>query len=145
MNGAIVNSCFSCFADCYGSWGDTLKAFIFSLTNSEGLQPFKCFAENERKAIYESSDYGPSFGEGPFLRIFGKSAQQSMAVIRNPYSVPNEVRKWSVLIEPFPLIMLKCSTSPKPVLEKKTKNKKKNKQKTKQNKTNETKQNKKKN
>ncbi|XP_015749600.1 PREDICTED: uncharacterized protein LOC107329426 [Acropora digitifera] len=78
--------------DSYGTWGDTLKAFIFSLKNSEGLPPFKCFAENERKAIYKSSAYGPSFGEGPFLRIFGKTTQRSMAVIGNPYRVPKEVR-----------------------------------------------------
>ena len=91
MNSPIDNNCFSFFADSSGTWGETLKAFIFSIKNCEGLPPFKCFAENKRKAIYKNSDYGPSFGEGPFLRVFGKYAQRSLADIPLPYIVPKEV------------------------------------------------------
>ena len=79
MNSPIVNSGFTCFADSSGTSGDTLKAFIFSLKNSEGLPLLKCFAENENKAIFKSSAYGPTFGEGQGLRIFGKYAKRSRA------------------------------------------------------------------
>ena len=91
MNNPIVNSCFTCFADSSGTSGDTLKAFIFSLKNSEGLPPFKCFAENENKAIFKSSAYGPTFGEVQGLSIFGKYAKRSRAEIEIPYIVPKEV------------------------------------------------------
>ena len=95
MNSPDVNKFFSCFAEFVSSpkrntWGNTLKAFIFSLENHEGLPPFKCLAKNKRHAIFRSASYGPSFGEGPsFLigRIF------SAAVIGDPYSVPKDVKK----------------------------------------------------
>ena len=98
MNSPDVNRLFSCFAESHRrpKRGNTLKAFIFSLKNSEGLPPFKCLAEKKLKAIYMSSSYGPSFGEGPFLYIYSPS--QSKAVIGDPYSVPKEVqRKETVL------------------------------------------------
>ena len=91
MNSPDVNRLFSCFAESpkRSKSGNTLKAFIFSLKNSEALPPFKCLVENELKAIYMSSSYGPSFGAGPFLYIVSQS--QSKAVIGDPYSVPKEV------------------------------------------------------
>ena len=93
MNSPNVNTWVSCFADSPSSpyWGKSLKAFIFSLKKSEGLPPFKCFANDKDKAIYQSSFHGPSFGEGPFFRIYGKSAQRSRAYIEYPYVVPIEV------------------------------------------------------
>ena len=116
VNSPHINSLFTCFAESTprGVWGETLKAFIFSLKNSEGLPPFKCFAKYKYKAIYKNSAYGPSFGSGPYFRIYGKSAQRSMAVIEDPYSVPMEVNKehrgsWQALIDTFSLITMKCS------------------------------------
>ncbi|XP_015765774.1 PREDICTED: sushi, von Willebrand factor type A, EGF and pentraxin domain-containing protein 1-like isoform X2 [Acropora digitifera] len=74
------------------TYGETLKAFIFSLKNKEALPPFKCLAKDKRKAIYKRSVFGPSFGKGPCIRI--KSARdRSKAVICEPYSVPAEVSK----------------------------------------------------
>ena len=97
QSGCYVNRLFSCFADSTSRRprrGNTLKAFIFSLKNSEALPPFKCLAENKHNAIYMSSSYGPSFGAGPFLYI----ARISKAVIGDPYSVPKDVqRKETVL------------------------------------------------
>ncbi|XP_067048271.1 uncharacterized protein [Acropora muricata] len=81
--------------------GNTLKAFIFSLKNSEALPPFKCLAENNRNAIYMSSSYGPSFGAGPFLYIVSQS--QSMAVIGDPYSIPKEVTRKDTVLAGKPL------------------------------------------
>ena len=60
---------FSSFAESnsIGILGNTLNAFIFSLKNSEGLPPFKCFAKDG--AIYRNVCCGPSFGKGPYLRF----------------------------------------------------------------------------
>ena len=76
------------FADTTDDWGETLKAFIFSLRNSESLPPFKCLAKYGKYAIYKDVDYGPSFGDGPFFYIKYK---RSLAYIHTPYSVPTEV------------------------------------------------------
>ncbi|KAK2546962.1 hypothetical protein P5673_033298 [Acropora cervicornis] len=76
------------------TWGETLNAFIFSLNNSGGLPPFKCFAKNTSKAIYKNSSYGPSFGEYPGLRITCSNQNTSanaQASISKPYSAPSEV------------------------------------------------------
>ena len=88
MDSPNVNSLFSFFADTTDDWGKTLKAFIFSLSNSESLPPFKCFAKYGKYAIYKDVDYGPSFGKGPY---FGVRHRRSIAYIDNPYSVPIEV------------------------------------------------------
>ena len=62
---------FSSFAesDSIGILGNTLNAFKFSLKNSEGLPPFKCFVKNRHGAIYKNVCCGPSFGKGPYLRF----------------------------------------------------------------------------
>ena len=92
MNSPDVHRLCSCFAELASgrTEGKTRKAFIFSLKNSEALPPFKCLATYERKAIYKNLNYGPSFGRGPYFTIYGTSAQDSMASIQYPYSVPRE-------------------------------------------------------
>ena len=74
--------------------GETLNAFIFSLTNSEGLPPFKCFAKNKDYAIYKNSRYGPTFGDYQGLRITDRdkgARGEAQAIIFDPYGVPTEV------------------------------------------------------
>ena len=90
--GPDVNRLFSCFAESTPprSYGKTLKAFIFSLKNSEGLPPFKCMADGKDFAIYRSSLYGPSFGQGPTFGI-GNPKEDSLAQIGTPYRAPIEV------------------------------------------------------
>ena len=96
-----VNRLFSCFAESIEAYGETLKAFIFSLKNSEGLPPFKCMAQDKSKAIYKSSLHGPSFGEGPTFGI-GYPKEESLAQIGTPYSAPREVNnKDKVLAGPL--------------------------------------------
>ena len=58
-----ANNWFSCFADSPSSpgWGETLKALIFPLKNSEGLPPFQCVATGEDRAIYKYSLYATVF------------------------------------------------------------------------------------
>ena len=46
-----------------GGYGSTSNAFIFSLRNKEGLQPFKSMVSNPTKAIYRLSSFGPTFGK----------------------------------------------------------------------------------
>ncbi|XP_074632222.1 uncharacterized protein LOC141890587 isoform X2 [Acropora palmata] len=72
--------------------GNTLKAFIFSLKNSEKLPPFKCWAKNEHNAIYQSSYHGPSFGKGLYFTTGYKPSEKAMAWIDTPYGVPIEVK-----------------------------------------------------
>ena len=96
MNGPNVNSLFSCFAESTSllGWGKTLKAFIFSLKNSEGLPPFKCLAKTKYTAIFKSTSYGPIFGEYPGLHIshsFSDGRAAAKATISEPYIVPTEV------------------------------------------------------
>ena len=89
MNSPNVITLFSCFAGSPWSWGETLKAFIFSLKNSEGLPPFKCFAKNKDHAIYKSSAYGPSFGDYTGLDIIDRDNDargEAKAMIFDPYS-----------------------------------------------------------
>ena len=80
---------------------DTINAFIFSLKNSEGLPPFKCFAKNKDGAIYKSSNFGPSFGIRPFLFI-GRISKRSRACIGSPYSVPSEVKNEQTVLAGTP-------------------------------------------
>lgn len=90
-----VNTLFSCFAGSPWGWGETFKAFIFSLKNSEGLPPFKCFAKNKDYAIYKSLAYGPSFGDYTGLEIIdidNGARGEAKAMIFDPYSVPTEVK-----------------------------------------------------
>ena len=97
MDNPNVNSSFSFFADTTDDWGDTLKAFIFSLKNSESLPPFKCFAKYGKYAIYKDIHYGPSFGKRRYLSV-GYRYRRSRAHIPASYSVPPEVsNKWNVL------------------------------------------------
>ena len=53
---------FSCSSESSGGYGNTAKAFIFSLSNKEDLRPFKSIVRLPAYAIYRKSDYGPRFG-----------------------------------------------------------------------------------
>ena len=83
---------FSCFAESPSGEkrGETLNAFIFSLSNSRGLPPFKCLAKDKDGAIYMHSGYGPSFGKKPSLSI-AYPKDWSVAEIDTPYNVPKQV------------------------------------------------------
>ena len=87
----MLTDCFLVFADPKDTVNHPLEAFIFSLKNKEVLPPFKCLATDKTKAIYKNSDFGPSFGEAPFLKIEGDNAEESQALIDVPYSPPIEV------------------------------------------------------
>ena len=93
VNSPNVNSLFYSFAESpsVGTWGETLKAFVFSLKNSEDLPPFKCFAKNKYRTVYKSSAYGPKFGKIEIAYRHSKKRVEARAFLYEPYSVPAEV------------------------------------------------------
>ncbi|KAK2557567.1 hypothetical protein P5673_020326 [Acropora cervicornis] len=75
-----------------GTWGETLKAFVFSLKNSEDLPPFKCFAKNQYRTVYKSSSYGPKFGKLEIAYRYSNKRVEARAFLYKPYGVPAEVK-----------------------------------------------------
>ena len=100
-NSSNVNSLFYSFAESpsAGTWGETLKAFVFSLKNSEDLPPFKCFAKNQYRTVYKSSSYGPKFGKLEIAYRYSSKRVEARAFLYKPYGVPAEVKNnYNVLV-----------------------------------------------
>ena len=76
------------------SWGETTKAFIFSLNNTEGLAPFvsKVKKEYTGKAIRRNLYDGPQFGNDIIIADDANSSKYSKAVLDKYYSVPASVK-----------------------------------------------------
>ena len=57
-------------------------SFIYSLRNSDGIASFKSTLKNENdpKAIYRLSSYGPTFGYGHDLHIANNAGSPSYSV-----------------------------------------------------------------
>lgn len=53
----------------YQGFRSSEKAFIFSLSNKEGLEPFKALVKEQASAIYTHPNSGPTFGRGNDIRI----------------------------------------------------------------------------
>ena len=79
------------FSESSGGYGATSEAFIFSLNNNEGLEPFvsKVKKEYSGTAIYRSSYYGPHFGSSVYI---DDSNRNSRARLGYRYSVPPAVQ-----------------------------------------------------
>ena len=75
-------------------WGETTKAFTFSLNNTEGLAPFvsKVKKEYTGKAIRRSLYDGPQFGIDIIIADDANSSDFSRAVLDRYYSVPASVK-----------------------------------------------------
>ena len=76
------------------SWGETTKAFIFSLNNTEGLAPFvsKVKKEYTGKAIRRNLYDGPQFGNDIIIADDANSSKYSKAVLDKYYSIPASVK-----------------------------------------------------
>ena len=101
LNSPNVNSLFYSFAGSpsVGIWGETLKAFVFSLNNSEDLPPFKCFTKNKYRTVYKSSSYGPRFGKLEIAYRYSNKRVEARAFLYKPYSGPAEVKNnYNVLV-----------------------------------------------
>ena len=77
-----------------GTPGATSEAFIFSLNNSEGLEPFlsKVKPGKAGKAIERHSYYGPTCGQDLVIHVEAKRKSYSQASLGNYYSVPASVK-----------------------------------------------------
>ena len=77
-----------------GGYGATSEAFIFSLSNSEGLAPFVSKVKQGKagKAIERHSYYGPKFGQDLVIHVEATRKQFSEASLGYFYSVPASVK-----------------------------------------------------
>ena len=71
-----------------GGDGFTRKAFIFSISNKEELDPFVSEVRRPDSAIYRGSDYGPWFGYDIYIDNNANSSSDSYAGLGWSYSAP---------------------------------------------------------
>ena len=84
------------------SHGSTSNAFIFSLRNKEGLEPFKSMVNNTSRATYRVLSYGPTFGYGWDIHIAHNANSNNNSYTDfgefNDYPVPSGVQdKYTIL------------------------------------------------
>ena len=90
-----------CFALLESSGGKaaTPNAFIFSLSNSEGLAPFVSKVKDTEKAIERSPNDGPLFGQDLFI-FFDGASRESYTSLGACYSAPASVKnKGSTILD----------------------------------------------
>ena len=91
---SFVSYCFFFLSSALsGGYSNTSQAFIFSLHNKEGLEPFTAMVKDPAKAIFRQYSYGITFGAGYDLYIGGLGSQQQSSYARfgTSYSVTAEV------------------------------------------------------
>ena len=74
-----------------GYWGFTRKAFIFSISNKEELDPFVSEVRRTDSAIYRWSGYGPVFGFDIYIANNANSNSDSRAGLGRYYPAPAAV------------------------------------------------------
>ena len=75
-----------------GYYGFTRKAFIFSISNKEELDPFVSEVRRPDKAIYRGSWYGPLFGDDIYIANNANSNSYSLASLDLAYPAPAAVQ-----------------------------------------------------
>ena len=75
-----------------GLWGFTRKAFIFSISNKEELDPFVSEVRSPDTAIYRWSGSGPVFGSDIYIVNNANSSSYSEAGLGLSYPVPAAVQ-----------------------------------------------------
>ncbi|XP_073252112.1 uncharacterized protein [Porites lutea] len=81
-----------------GWYGSTRKAFIFSISNKEELNPFVSEVRRPDKAIYRWPGYGPCFGIDIFIANNASSNSYSYALLLWAYPAPAAVQdKYTIL------------------------------------------------
>ena len=76
----------------FGEYGFTRKAFIFSISNKEELDPFASEVRGPDVAIYRQSDYGPYFGYDICIDNDANSNSYSVAGLVWVYPAPAAVQ-----------------------------------------------------
>ena len=81
------------FSESSGGYGSTSEAFIFSLNNDEGLEPFvsKVKKGYSRFAIYRVSYYGPCFAMSVTIG-YNAGSNITRAYFRSAYPAPPAVQ-----------------------------------------------------
>ena len=72
--------------------GFTRKAFIFSISNKEELDPFVSEVRSRGSAIFRWSGYGPWFGVDIAILNNANSNSDSLAVLGSAYPAPAAVQ-----------------------------------------------------
>ena len=75
-----------------GHWSLTRKAFIFSVTNKEELDPFVSEVRKPDKAIYRASWSGPCFGWDICIANYANRNNYSEARLNESYPAPAAVQ-----------------------------------------------------
>ena len=75
-----------------GEYGYTRKAFIFSISNKEELDPFVSEVRRPDRAIYRWSEYGPVFGLDIGIVNNANSSSYSRARLGRFYPAPAAVQ-----------------------------------------------------
>ena len=75
-----------------GGWGFTRKAFIFSISNKEELDPFVSEVRRPEWAIYRWPWYGPVFGDDIKIADNANSNSDSYAGLDWYYHAPAAVQ-----------------------------------------------------
>ena len=75
-----------------GDWGFTRKAFIFSISNNEELDPFVSEVRRPDFAIYRASWCGPCFGDDIEIGYDANSKSNSYARLGWYYPAPAAVQ-----------------------------------------------------
>ena len=76
----------------YDDWGFTRKAFIFSISNKEDLDPFVSEVRSPHQAIYRGRWSGPRFGGDIIIANNANSNSYSRAVLVWSYPAPAAVQ-----------------------------------------------------
>ena len=81
-----------------GGWGFTLKAFIFSISNKEELDPFVSEVRRPDSAIIRESWFGPVFGYDIYINKDANSNGDSFASLGGAYPAPAAVQNWNTIL-----------------------------------------------
>ena len=85
-----------------GGNGFTRKAFIFSISNKEELDPFVAEVSWADSAIYRGSGYGPLFGGDIYIVNNANSSSSSRAGLGLSYPAPAAVQdRYTILAGTF--------------------------------------------
>ena len=81
-----------------GGYGFTRKAFIFSISNKEELDPFVSKVEWSDRAIYRMSWTGPFFGWDIYIANNANSNSDSYARLGGHYPAPAAVQNPNTIL-----------------------------------------------
>ena len=81
-----------------GGYGFTRKAFIFSISNKEELDPFVSKVEWPERAIYRMSWTGPFFGWDIYIANNANSNSDSYARLGGHYPAPAAVQNPNTIL-----------------------------------------------